>query len=79
MAAGVISLLGLVGTATASLVAWWLLPVLIVLSVLLLGRSFYILYVQQRGTRVSAIVTWLSALFVVGYWTWRLLDVSGCM
>ncbi len=74
MAAGVISLLGLVGTATASMVAGWLLPALIVLSILLLGRSFYILYVQKRGTRVSAVVTWLSAVFVVGYWTWRLVD-----
>jgi hypothetical protein len=52
------------------------LPVLIGLSILLLGRSFYILYVQQRGTRASAIVTWLSALFVVGYWTWRLVSES---
>ena len=32
------------------LVVSWLSPVLIVLSVLLLGRSFYILYVQRRGT-----------------------------
>ena len=49
------------------------MPVLIVLSILLLGRSFYILYVQRRGNRISAIITWLSALFVVGYWTWRLV------
>jgi len=49
------------------------MPAMIVLSILLLARSFYILYVQRRGTRVSAIITWLSALFVVGYWTWRLL------
>ena len=49
------------------------MPVLIVLSMLLLGRSFYILYVQRRGTRVSAIITWLAAVFVVGYWTWRLV------
>ena len=60
------------GTATAQLVAGWLLPVLIVLSILLLGRSFYILYVKRRGNRFSAVVTWLSAAFVVGYWTWRL-------
>jgi hypothetical protein len=39
--------------------------------VLLLGRSFYILYVKRRGTRVTTVVTWLSAAFVVGYWTWR--------
>jgi hypothetical protein len=50
----------------------WLAPVLIVASVLLLGRSFYILYVKGRGTRATAVITWLSALFVVGYWTWQL-------
>ena len=44
---------------------------LIALSVLLLGRSFYILYVQKRGTRVTEVITWLAFLFVVGYWTWR--------
>lgn len=68
-----LALLGLAGGASATLVAGWLAPVLIVLSVLLLGRSFYILYVLKRGTRASAIVTWLAAVFVVGYWTWRLL------
>jgi hypothetical protein len=55
------------------LVMSWLAPVLIALSVLLLGRSFYILYVQRRGTRATAVVTWLSALFVIGYWTWQLV------
>ncbi len=52
----------------------WLAPVLIVVSVLLLGRAFYILYVRRRGTRASCIITWLSAMLVVGFWTWRLLD-----
>lgn len=51
----------------------WLAPVLIALSVLLLGRSFYILYVSRRGNRVTEILTWLSAVFVVGYWTWKLV------
>jgi hypothetical protein len=54
-------------------VAGWLAPVLIVLSVLLLGRAFYVLYVRRRGTRVSAALTWASAVFVAGYWTWRAL------
>jgi hypothetical protein len=40
---------------------------------LLLGRSFYILYVRRRGTRASVIITWLSALVVIGFWTWRLV------
>jgi len=48
-------------------------PVLIVLSLVLLGRAFYVLYVKRRGTRLSAVITWLSAVFVVGYWTWRAL------
>jgi hypothetical protein len=48
-------------------------PVLIGLSVALLGRSFYVLYAQKRGTRPVKILTWLSAVFVVVFWTWRLL------
>ena len=75
MAAGVISLLVLVGPGTASMVADWVLPILIVLSVLLLGRSFYILYVNRCGSRASAVITWLSAVFVVGYWTYRLVKL----
>jgi len=51
----------------------WLAPVLIGLSVLFLLRSFYILYVQRRGTRVSAVITWCSAVFVIGFWTWHLI------
>jgi hypothetical protein len=63
----------LAGSATAEAVAGWLAPVLIALSVLLLGRSFYILYVCKRGTRTTEVITWLAFLFVVGYWTWRLM------
>ena len=51
----------------------WLSPVLIGLSVLLLLRSFYLLYVRRRGSRASAVITWLSAVFVIGYWTWHLM------
>jgi hypothetical protein len=68
----VLSVLGLAGGAAAG-VAGWLSPVLIALSLLLLGRAFFILYVRRCGTRASAVITWLSALFVVGYWTWRLV------
>ena len=55
------------------MVTHWLAPVLIGLSVLLLLRSFYILYVQRRGSRASAVITWLSAIFVIGFWTWQLM------
>jgi hypothetical protein len=41
--------------------------------VLCLLRSFYILYVQRRGNRASTVLTWLAAVFVIGYWTWRLM------
>jgi hypothetical protein len=51
----------------------WLAPWLIGLSVLLLGQAFFILYVRRRGTLVSTIITWMAALVMVGYWTWRLL------
>jgi hypothetical protein len=54
-------------------VTHWLAPLLIGLSVLLLLRSFYILYVRQRGTRTSAVITWCSTVFVIGFWTWQLL------
>jgi hypothetical protein len=60
------------------MVASWLKPVLLVLSVLLLGRSFYILYVQRRGNLASTIITWLAAAFVVGYWTWMFFG-EGCV
>jgi len=68
----VLSLLGLAGSAAAT-VPSWLAPVLIGLSVALLGRAFYVLYVRKRGSRASTAITWLSAMFVVGYWTWRLV------
>jgi len=47
-------------------------PVLIGLSVVLLGRSFWVLYVQKRGSRTVKVLTWLSATFVVCFWTWQL-------
>lgn len=53
--------------------ARWLAPVLIGVSLLLLGRAFYILYVQRRGSRLSEVLTWLSTLFVIVFWTWRFL------
>ncbi len=46
---------------------------MIAVSLLLLGRAFYVLYVHRRGTRVSKVITWLSALLVAGFWTWRLI------
>jgi hypothetical protein len=39
-------------------------------SILLLARSFYVIYVRQIRTRTTVIVAWLSLTFVVGFWTW---------
>jgi hypothetical protein len=61
------------GSAWAAVAVGWLSPVLIVLSIGLLARSFYALYVQKRGTRVARALTWLAAGFVVCFWTWQLL------
>jgi hypothetical protein len=74
IAAGMVALLGLAGSATAALVMGWLMPVLIGLSLLLLGRSFYILYVKRRGNRTTTVITWLSAALMIGIWTWRVVD-----
>ena len=56
--------------------AGWLWPFMIALSLLLLGRAFYVLYVKKRGNRVSAAITWASAVFVAGYWTWKFWSAS---
>lgn len=38
----------------------------------MLGRSFYVIYGLGRGTRAVRIITWLAAVFVLLFWTWRL-------
>jgi hypothetical protein len=69
------SLLGLAGTS-AALLARWLSPALMLLSVTLLARSFYSLYVQRRGTRAAELVTWASSALVVMFWIYRLYNGS---
>jgi hypothetical protein len=65
------------GSAWAAVAVGWLSPVLILLSIGLLGRSFYVLYVQKRGTALAKVITWLSACFIVCFWTWWLLRRLG--
>jgi hypothetical protein len=67
-----VALLGLAGSTSAGVIAGWLKPVLIGVSVLLLAYSFFVLYVLGRGSRTSVVVTWLSLAFVIGFWTWQL-------
>jgi hypothetical protein len=47
--------------------------VLIGLSATFLGRSFWMLYVQKRGSRTAEIVAWLALAFIVCFWTWQLV------
>jgi hypothetical protein len=54
------------------MVTGWLSPLLLCASVLLMGRSFYIIYVRKTTTRLTTILTWFSLLFMIGFWTWYL-------
>jgi hypothetical protein len=53
------------------MVASWLAPFMIGLTIMFLGRAHYVLYVLKRGNRVSAIITWLATGLVVSFWTWQ--------
>jgi hypothetical protein len=66
------ALLGSAGSAVATVVTGWLSPVLICMSILLMGRSFYVLYVRKIGSPATAVITWCALVFVVGFWTWYL-------
>ena len=54
-----------------------MVPVLIGLSFVLLGRSFYLIYVKKRSNRAGKVLTWLAAAFVVVYWTWQWFLIEG--
>ena len=69
-----LSVVGVAGTVTALLMQW-LAPALALVSGAALAYSFHTLYVQRRGSRLSLVTTWVSAIFVVGFWTYRLLTV----
>ena len=49
----------------------WLSPLFIGMSVVLLSRAHYMLYVLKRGNRASMAITWAATLFVIGFWTWQ--------
>jgi hypothetical protein len=54
-------------------VTGWLTPILVGVAILLLGRSFYVIYVRKIRTRATVIVAWSSLTFMVGFWSWYLL------
>ena len=51
----------------------WLSPVLIGVTAVLLARAHYVIYFLKRGNTFSLVVTWLSTVFVAGYWSWQWL------
>jgi hypothetical protein len=69
---GTSALLGLAGSVTATAVSGWIAPVLIAASILLIGRSFYVIYVRNVRSRATVVVTWSALVFLVCFWTWHL-------
>jgi hypothetical protein len=55
------------------MVAGWLAPFAVGLSILLLGRAHYTLYVLKHGNRMSTAITWVATVLVVGFWAWKWL------
>ncbi len=55
------------------MVTGWLSPLLLSMSILLLGRSFFVIYVRKISTPTTVVVTWLSLVFMIGFWSWYLV------
>ena len=67
------ALLGSAGSALATAVSGWLSPVLLSASILLMARSFFVIYVRKIRTHTTVIITWSAFSFMVGFWTWYLV------
>jgi hypothetical protein len=61
-------------SAAATVVTGWLSPLLFCVSIVLLGRSFFVIYVRKIRTPLTVVVAWLSLTFMVGFWAWFLLS-----
>ncbi len=64
----VFSVLGLAGVAVAREVTGGLVPYLLAISVLFLGRAHYLLYIKHHGNWASYIVTWISTALAMTLW-----------
>ena len=69
---GTSALLGAAGSVTATVVGGWFGPVLLCASALLLGRTFYKIYVRGVRTRATVVIAWSALAVMVGFWTWQL-------
>ena len=74
---GTSALLGIAGSVTATAFGGWIAPVLLCASVLLIGRSFYVIYVRGMRTRATVVIAWSALLFIVSFWTWQLTAGRG--
>jgi hypothetical protein len=74
---GTAALLGVAGSVTATAVGGWIAPVLICASVLLIGRSFYVIYVRGIRTPATVVLAWSALVFILGFWTWQLMTRGG--
>jgi len=75
---GVLSLLSLGGVIAARFWIVKLMWVFLPISILFLGRSFWLLYLKKQGARWTHWATWVSALLVIALWAprlWALLSV----
>ena len=48
---------------------------MLIVSLALLGRAHYVLYILRRGTRATTAITWLATALVAGFWGWKLYSV----
>jgi hypothetical protein len=48
----------------------WLFWLLLCASLLLLARSFYVIYVKKTASRLTAVMAWFSLAFMACYWSW---------
>lgn len=64
----VFSVLGLGGVAVARELTGGLVPYLLAVSLLFLGRAHYLLYIKKHGNRLSHVVTWISTGLGITLW-----------
>jgi hypothetical protein len=69
-------LLGVAGSGAALAATQWVSVGLLGVSLLLMARSFYTIYVLHLGSPASRWMTWLSAVSLTLVWTIRLAQAS---
>jgi hypothetical protein len=74
---GISALLGVAGSVAAKAVGGWIAPVLLCASAVLIGRSFYVIYVRGIRTRATVVIAWCALVFIIAFWTWQLTIAGG--